>query len=84
MAEIAIQALVLDRGAIARHAVDQEPFNFVLFNGLNNHVKVSIQVQFLRAFEVNFDCAGIHLSLQVEAQCLCIANDLRRVLVERD
>ncbi len=84
MEEIPIQLLILNRRAVACHAIDDQPLNFILFNRSNNLMEVSVQVQFLGALEIDGDHARIDLCLKVESQCRCITTNLGGVLIKGD
>jgi hypothetical protein len=65
--EIAVQLLVLQRGAVAGHAVNHQPLDVILVEGLAHAMKVGINVKLLRVLIEQTDGAGLQLRAQVKA-----------------
>ena len=84
MKEIAVDAWSDQRGAVTGHPIDHHALDIVLLDSFHDLCEMDIDIQFLRAIEQDMDNAGVDLLLQIQAKGLGIADDLRRVLIQRD
>src|SRR6476620_1687289 len=84
MNEIAVHALLNQRGAVTGHAIDHHALYIVLLDSFHDGCEMDVDVQLLRALEQHMDKTGVDLLLQVQANRLGVADNLGRVLIQRN